>query len=80
MYWYVNRSVFIQKRKFKVSTLSGFKVMIQNVHVQFLFCSSIYTIESVLPVCDKHYHMNNEFQQMWAEIKNVWNHALLLLP
>ena len=24
------------------STLSGFKVMIQNVHVQFLFCNSIF--------------------------------------
>jgi len=34
-----------------------------------------YTIESVLPVCDKHYHMNNGFQQMWAEIKQLWNHA-----
>jgi len=20
--------------------------------------------------------MNNEFQQMWVEIKNLWNHAL----
>ena len=41
MYGYVNRSVFIQKRKFQVSTLSSFKVMIQNVHVQFIFCNSI---------------------------------------
>jgi len=24
----------------------------------------------VLPVYDKPYHMNNGFQQMWAEIKN----------
>ena len=36
----------------------------------------VYTLESVLPVCDKPYHMNNGFQQMWAEIKNVWKHAL----
>ena len=36
----------------------------------------IYTIESVLPVCDKPYQMNNGFQQMWAEIKYLWNHAL----
>jgi len=36
----------------------------------------VYTIESVLPVCDKPYHMNNGFQQMWADIKNVWNHLL----
>jgi len=21
--------------------------------------------------------MNNDFQQMWAEIKNLWNHALI---
>jgi len=41
MYGYVNCSVFLQKWKFQVSTLSGFKVMIQNVHVQFLFCNSI---------------------------------------
>jgi len=40
MYGYVNRSVFLQKWKFQVSTLIGFKVMIQNVHVQFLFCIS----------------------------------------
>ena len=33
-------------------------------------------MESVLPVCDKPYHMNNGFQQMWAEIKNLWNNAL----
>jgi len=32
-------------------------------------------IGSVLPVCDKPYHMNNGFQQMWAEIENLWNHA-----
>ena len=44
MYGYDNRSVFIQKRKFQVSTLGGFKVMIQNVHVQFLFCNSIHCI------------------------------------
>ena len=37
MYEYINRSVFIQKQKNQVSTLSGFKVIIQNVHVQFLF-------------------------------------------
>jgi len=42
MYEYVNRSVFIQKRKIQVSTLRDFKVMIHNVHVQFLFCNSIY--------------------------------------
>ena len=41
MYGYVTRSVFIQKQKIQVSTLSGFKVIIQNVHVQFLFCNSI---------------------------------------
>jgi len=29
----------------------------------------VYTIESVLPVCDKPYHTNNGFQQTWAEIK-----------
>jgi len=33
------------------------------------------TIECVLPVCDKPYHMNNGFQQMWTEIKKMWNHA-----
>jgi len=37
----------------------------------------INTIESVLPVCDKPYHMNNGFQQIWAEIKKMWNHTLL---
>ena len=26
---------------------------------------------------DKPYHMNNRFQQMWAEIKNLWNYALI---
>jgi len=33
----------------------------------------VYTIESVLPDCDKPYHMNNGFQQMWAEIKKLRN-------
>ena len=33
-------------------------------------------IESMLPVCDKPYHMNNGFQQTWAEIENLWNYAL----
>jgi len=36
----------------------------------------VYTIESVLPVCDKPYHTNNRFQQMWAEINKLRNHAL----
>jgi len=35
----------------------------------------VYTIENVLPVCDKAYHMNNRFQQMWAEFKKLWNYA-----
>jgi len=35
----------------------------------------VYTIESVLPVCDKPYYMHYGFQQMWAEIKNLWIHA-----
>jgi len=35
----------------------------------------VYTIENVLPVCDKPYHMNNGFKQMLAEIKKLWNHA-----
>jgi len=36
----------------------------------------VYTIESVvlLPVWDIPYHMNNGFQKMWAEIKNLLNH------
>ena len=42
MYGYVNRSVFIQKRNFQVSTLNGLKVMIQSVHVQFLFFVIVY--------------------------------------
>ena len=37
----------------------------------------MYTTERVLPVCDKPYHMNNGFQQMWAEIKNLWNYAYM---
>jgi len=36
----------------------------------------VYTIKSVRPVCDKPYHMNTGFQQMWAEIKKCGNHAL----
>jgi len=36
----------------------------------------VYTIVSVLPVCDKPYHMNNGLQQMWADIKYLWNHVL----
>ena len=31
-----------------------------------------------LPVCDKPYHVNNGFQQMRAEIKNLWNHVLFV--
>jgi len=45
MYGFVNRSVFIQKWKFQVSTLSGFRIMIQNVHVQFLFINSIFAMD-----------------------------------
>ena len=35
------------------------------------------TKESVLSVCEKPYHMNNEIQRKWEEIKNSKNHALL---
>ena len=35
----------------------------------------VYTKESVLPVCDKPYHMNNGFQQMWAKIKKMCIYA-----
>ena len=37
------------------------------------------TKECLLPVCYKSYHMNNRFQQMWAEIKNLWNYAFGLV-
>jgi len=37
----------------------------------------VYTTEIVLRVWAKPYHMNNVFQQMWAEIENLWNHALV---
>jgi len=40
----------------------------------------VYTIEIVLSICDKHYHMNNRFQQMWAEIKYLWDNALFQIP
>jgi len=40
----------------------------------------VYTIESVRPVVDKPYHMNNGFQQMWPEISKLWNHSLPLYP
>jgi len=33
-------------------------------------------IKSALPVCDERYHMNNGFQQMWTEIKKLWNYAI----
>ena len=36
----------------------------------------VYTTESVLPVCDKLYLRNNGFQQIWTDIKKMWNHAL----
>ena len=36
----------------------------------------VYSIESVLPVCDKLYHMDNGFQQMWGEIETLWGRAL----
>ena len=61
---------------------------IKNKHLYFTFFllfpfkqkssryQKLYTIDSVLSVCDKPYHMNNGFQQMWAVIKNLWNHAL----
>ena len=36
----------------------------------------VYAIKSVIPVCDKPYHMNNGFQQMWVGIKKLWNYAM----
>jgi len=35
----------------------------------------VYSIESIIPACDKPYHMNNGFQQMWAVIKKLWNYT-----
>jgi len=37
-------------------------------------CGTIHCMKHTLVLPN---HMNNGFQQMWAEIKNVWNHPLL---
>jgi len=36
------------------------------------------TIESMVPVCDKRYHIYNRFRHFWAEIKKLWNYPLAL--
>jgi len=58
---------------------STWQILIQWIRVTILRRQSdlVQTIESVLPVCDKPYHENNGFQQMWAEIKNLWNYAYM---
>jgi len=33
-------------------------------------------MESMVPVCDKRYHIYNRFRHFWAEIKKLWNHPL----
>ena len=36
------------------------------------------TIESMVPVCDKRYHIYNRFRHFWAEIKKLWNYPLVI--
>jgi len=31
-------------------------------------------MESMVPVCDKRYHIYNRFRNFWAEIKKLWNY------
>ena len=31
-------------------------------------------MESMVPVCDKRYHIYNRFSHFWAEIKKLWNY------
>jgi len=31
---------------------------------------------SMVPVCDKRYHIYNRFRHFWAEIKKLWNYPL----
>jgi len=59
----------------------SWSIFIQYLGHKFVRSQSnlVYTIERVLPVCDQPYHMNNGFQLMWVEIKNVWNHAFVSL-
>jgi len=33
-------------------------------------------MESMVPVCDKRYHIYNKFRHFWAEIKKLWNYPL----
>jgi len=35
------------------------------------------TIESMVPVCDKRYHIYNRFRHFWAEIRKLWNYPFL---
>ena len=35
-------------------------------------------MESMVPVCDKRYHIYNRFRHFWAEIKKLWNYPLRL--
>jgi len=34
----------------------------------------ILTMESMVPVCDKRYHIYNRFRHFGAEIKKLWNY------
>ena len=55
------------------------KTFIHNI-VSIHSLMYVHTVESERPVCDKPYHMNNGFQQMWAEIgEKLWNYAWMLL-
>jgi len=33
-------------------------------------------MESMVPVCDKRYHIYNRFRLFWAEIRKLWNYPL----
>ena len=37
-------------------------------------------MESMVPVCDKRYHIYNRFHHFWAEIKKLWNYPLVQTP
>jgi len=34
----------------------------------------VYTMQSMVPVCDKRYRIYNRFRHFWAEIKKLWNY------
>jgi len=68
--WICQPQCIYSEAIFQVSTLNGFKVIVQNIHVQFVLCNSIHQSYKWRRCSKKNVVNNVDKSSLWAQRQN----------